>query len=961
MDQFANIAAAYQVDQARGLVEPQPPERDGRILPVSMGGTGFDIPKKIDSEEKLQQALQEARKTYAPFLEELAPKMPQTEQVTELKHFTYSLNGALPQQITVPHYQGPLGNQRAVYETDFSLTEWGADERVYIHCFGVDYIAEVSVNGSFAGRHEGFFAPFAFDVTDYVKPGENHLAIVVKNDYIMGGNDSDQGYSLGNKIYAATGPGWDDPLVGWHHCPPGMGIYQKVQVEVRPAVHITDLFPRIAGEELWVECYSDRIGSLPVEFSISLYGQNFQETVFEGVRMTPETHIEAGVGDTLTRARLLAEGKLGAGTPLLLEHGENTFVLPFSIPNPRVWWPETPWLYQVQVALLIDGKTVSTRQCQFGWRTFTQDRESVPKGKFYLNGEEIRLRGANTMGFEQQDVMAGDTDQLRDDILLAKLCNMNFLRITQRPVQPEIYEMCDRLGMMVQTDLPMFGCLRRSQYCEALRQVGEMERLVRSHPCCILDSYINEPFPNAKNMPHCMVTRAQLMQFFRAADDIVHMHNPDRVVKHVDGDYDPPSETLPDNHCYTLWYNGHGIDAGKLHKGYWLEVKPGWHYGCGEFGAEGLDSVDLMRRRYPAEWIQEPFDPVNIVRAQTAPFHYCFYETPHSMEEWVSESRRHQAFAVRLMTSAMRRDPNINTFAIHLFIDAFPSGWMKTIMDCERKPKDAFFAYLDCLEPVFCNLRSDRLTFFGGETASIEAFLCCDRERPPVLRYYAELEGKVIVQGTAESRGDVYQGLLSVPLPQVSNRSRLTVTLGAFTNEGECVHTAQETFTVFPAMEQRMPALLTWEEYQAHREEVDRAVSEGKTVVFAPLPHGEYNIGGKQIRATDCRMHPLYTVSRDTGHPLVEGFHANDFGWWYDERCDRLAPLLYTTLETEGTEAVLTTGNQDEDGVWRTKGACVQWRHGSGTFLLCQVELEGKGRNPVAAEFSCRLAALTDK
>lgn len=52
---------------------------------------------------------------------------------------------------------------------------------------------------------------------------------------------------------------------------------------------------------------------------------------------------------------------------------------------------------------------------------------------FYLNGRSIRLRGANTMGFEQQDVLRGDLPQLIDDILLAKLCNMNFLRLTQRP------------------------------------------------------------------------------------------------------------------------------------------------------------------------------------------------------------------------------------------------------------------------------------------------------------------------------------------------------------------------------------------------------------------------------------------------------------------------------------------------------------------------------------------------
>ena len=76
-------------------------------------------------------------------------------------------------------------------------------------------------------------------------------------------------------------------------------------------------------------------------------------------------------------------------------------------------------------------------------RDFYQDTESEKKGMFYLNGKKIKLRGANTMGFEQQDVLRRDFNQLIDDILLAKICNMNFWRLTQRPVQDEVNKYCD--------------------------------------------------------------------------------------------------------------------------------------------------------------------------------------------------------------------------------------------------------------------------------------------------------------------------------------------------------------------------------------------------------------------------------------------------------------------------------------------------------------------------------------
>ena len=174
--------------------------------------------------------------------------------------------------------------------------------------------------------------------------------------------------------------------------------------------------------------------------------------------------------------------------------------------------------------------------------------------------------------------MRRDWDQLIDDILLAKICNMNFLRLTQRPVQREVYEYCDRLGLMTQTDLPLFGCLRRNQFCEAVRQAEEMERLVRPHACNIMVSYINEPFPNGIGRPHRNLTRPELEDFFEMASRAVRMSNPDRVIKSVDGDYDPPAGGLPDNHCYCGWYIGHAIDLGRINRGYWLPIKPGWHY-----------------------------------------------------------------------------------------------------------------------------------------------------------------------------------------------------------------------------------------------------------------------------------------------------------------------------------------------------------------------------------------------
>ena len=173
----------------------------------------------------------------------------------------------------------------------------------------------------------------------------------------------------------------------------------------------------------------------------------------------------------------------------------------------------------MQVSVLRDNTVCDTVARQFGMRSFTQDVDSDPKGMFYLNGEPIRLRGANTMGFEQLDVMREDYDQLIEDILLAKVCNMNFWRITQRPVQDEVYTYCDRLGLMTQNDFPLFGVMRRTKSCEAIRQVEEMIRMIRNHPSSVVISYMNEPWRSANGEPHRHMLRDEMEDLFEIFDN----------------------------------------------------------------------------------------------------------------------------------------------------------------------------------------------------------------------------------------------------------------------------------------------------------------------------------------------------------------------------------------------------------------------------------------------------------
>ena len=199
-----------------------------------------------------------------------------------------------------------------------------------------------------------------------------------------------------------------------------------------------------------------------------------------------------------------------------------------------------------------------------------------------------------------------------------------------------------------------------------------------------------------------------------------------------------------------------------------------------------------MEKYYPADWLPardqpqiEPWRPEKIHSNQTNRFQYLWFPPQTTPANWVEASQTHQAWVTRLMTEAFRRSNGMNTFAIHLFIDAWPAGWMKTIMDVDRVPKQAYFAYRDALTPLMVSLRADRHAWFSGETAEFEAWVCNDTHDVPAgaqLRYQLEVSGRVVQSGTWPATiptcGAQPQGYLRLPLPVVSERTRGIVRLG---------------------------------------------------------------------------------------------------------------------------------------------------------------------------------------
>ena len=328
-DEFANIAAGGVSTEGKGLEAPKPEVFTKEVWTLESAEAPYTFPPKMHTREELYRELERQKEQYRPFMRKLAPAFETLEQRQELKEFYWreeteadrtDFPGVLEgrgewQKVTIPHYGGPLGNAVTYYRTGFSAGRNG-DEGIYLLFRGVDYIADVFVNGALAGSHEGFFAPFELDITKYVKAGENTLVVRVKNDFVHKRNERRRGETMygGDKIYAATGPGYDDPQMGWHHCPPGMGIWQPVYVEVKNRCSIRDIYVRPLPEEdraeVWMEIFKSDPGYQEIQVNLSLYGRNFRETVFENLCYKPSTGCAVGLGDSFTEANLTATGEL---------------------------------------------------------------------------------------------------------------------------------------------------------------------------------------------------------------------------------------------------------------------------------------------------------------------------------------------------------------------------------------------------------------------------------------------------------------------------------------------------------------------------------------------------------------------------------------------------------------------------------------------------------------------------
>jgi len=319
------------------------------------------------------------------------------------------------------------------YRRVFEVPASDQGRRLSVEFDGAFRSVLVFVNGCFIGRNDNGYAPFRFDITDFV-------AIGAKNCITL-------------RVDAAFGDGWFYE---------GAGIYRHVWLTKQDPLHL--------GK--WESYVRSTVSGNSATLSLATVVQN-DGTQAENAKVTWQ--ILNADGKAVATAEATAQ-------PVAAD-GSATFTATAKLPNAKLWSVDEPNLYSAIVTVESGGKARDAERVSFGVRTAVFD----PQKGFFLNGKSIKIQGTCNHQ-DHAGVGAAVPDRLQW-YRLAVLRQMggNAVRTSHNMPTPEWVEACDRMGMMM-----MCETRQMSSNPEGMAQLEVMVKRYRNSPSIIIWSIGNE-------------------------------------------------------------------------------------------------------------------------------------------------------------------------------------------------------------------------------------------------------------------------------------------------------------------------------------------------------------------------------------------------------------------------------------------------------------------------------------
>lgn len=288
------------------------------------------------------------------------------------------------------------------YERSVTIPGNFKKNSVLLHFGAVDWDCTVFVNGQQAGTHKGGYTSFSFDITSLLKKsGPQSIAVRVWDP-------SDQGPQPRGKQVVKPHGIWYTPVTG---------IWQTVWLEAVPPTYISTTIqtPDPDNKKL----------AITPKVQHAQEGDQVRITAFKGQEKVAEQTVTAN-----------SEAAL-------------------SIPDPVLWSPDNPFLYDLKIAILRKGKVIDTASSYFAMRKISMAKDQHGIQRMLLNDQFLFQYGPLDQGWWPDGLYTAPTDEaLKFDIEQTKEMGFNMIRKHVKVEPARWYRYCDELGILVWQDMP---------------------------------------------------------------------------------------------------------------------------------------------------------------------------------------------------------------------------------------------------------------------------------------------------------------------------------------------------------------------------------------------------------------------------------------------------------------------------------------------------------------------------
>ncbi|WP_335974542.1 glycoside hydrolase family 2 TIM barrel-domain containing protein [Gaetbulibacter jejuensis] len=631
------------------------------------------------------------------------------------------------QTVNIPHtwndkdaFDDESGYRRGLgyYKKQIYVSSQDKDQIFYLKFNAVNQEATVFINGKKATNHKGGYTAFNVEITSLLNfDAYNLIEVEVDNSH----NDNIPPLDADFTFYG--------------------GIYRDVELIKVPKQHFS--LKDFASDGFYVNYYN--VSNYKADVKVDVLIDNFETKT--------DAHLYLEILDAEGN-RIREEHQ---GLTLKSNKTETVKVTFPEIKNPKLWSPDHPYLYKLQLTLSDkNGTILDQKQSNLGFRWATVD----PEKGFFINGKPIKLVGVNRHQDYKDYGNAVPVELQKQDIHLIKNMGANVIRFAHYPHSRELYKLCDELGILVWTEIPIVNKVTDSETFFEVSNTMQNEHIKQyyNYPSVVMFGYMNEiflrlAFDKKSSDKEKEALKTTTLKLANQLEDLTRKLAPNHITVmagHLNEVYnDTGIADLPMLFGWNLyfgWYDGQIEDLGKF--------------------------LDQQHQRYPKRsLLLSEYGPGADVR--------IFTKTPKKFDFSTNyQAKLHQSYYKQITDRPFMTGMttwNFADFGSEFRGDAIPHVNQKGLVQYDRTPKDIYYWYKSVLD--------NKKPFIHISTDYLKQLTVLENETVPIQIYSNQNDVNVSLNGHNLGDFKVENGVISIDMSFKNGNNSIRVSTGTISEE----------------------------------------------------------------------------------------------------------------------------------------------------------------------------------